>query len=311
MTYRLGLLGYLGDGVTRPANLGLLDQIEALRWVRGNIAAFGGDPEAVTVFGQSAGGDAAAHLMIARGAEGLFHRAIIQSSPIGVMPGRSRMVARMMAAAEAVTAEADIEDLLAAQPRVEPSVARHGLRAGMPFGVQYGHDPLPPETELDEAWREAAARIEVLIGSTDREAAFFVGKALGERLLRRWTTTPSAVGTALVRRLVAGLTERIYGRGVLAFAERHHRAGGRGQRYLLTWGVPGNPCAGAHTIDLPLLFGTPATWREAQLVAGVEEADLVRSGRRLRRLWADFARCGDLGVVSEPGLIEVRALPVD
>lgn len=79
VTYRLGLLGYLGDGADRPANLGLLDQIEALRWVRTNISAFGGDAESVTVFGQSAGGDATAHLMIARGTEGLFRRAIIQS----------------------------------------------------------------------------------------------------------------------------------------------------------------------------------------------------------------------------------------
>lgn len=67
VTYRLGLFGYLGDGRTSPANLGLLDQIEALRWVHCNIAAFGGDTANVTIFGQSAGGDAAAHLMIAEG----------------------------------------------------------------------------------------------------------------------------------------------------------------------------------------------------------------------------------------------------
>ncbi len=303
VTYRLGLLGYLGDGSSRPPNLGLLDQIEALRWVRRNIAAFGGDPAAVTVFGQSAGGDAAAHLMIAKGAEGLFRRAIIQSPPLGVMPGRSRMAAEMMRAAETITTEADVEDLVAAQPGVAPPFARHGLRAGMPFGVQYGHDPLPAETDLDEAWSEAASRVDVLIGSTDREAAFFVAKVAGGLVDRRWAAP-------VVRRLVARLTDAIYGRGVLAFAERHHRAGGRGQRYLLTWGVRGNPFAGAHTIDLPLLFGDPGTWRHSELVAGVDPDDLVRSGRRLRRIFADFARTGDVGVISEPGLIEVRELPV-
>ncbi len=303
VTYRLGVLGYLGDGASRPANLGLLDQIEALRWVGSNIAAFGGDPESVTVFGQSAGGDAAAHLMIAKGAEGLFRRAIIQSPPIGVMPERSTMAAEMMQAAEALSAEADVDDVLAAQPGVEPPFARYGLRAGMPFGVQYGHDPLPPEEELDAAWSEAAQRIEVLVGSTDREAAFFVAKVAGDRLMRPWAA-------GLVRGLVARLTDRIYGRGVLAFTDRHHRAGGRGQRYLITWGAPGNPFAGAHTIELPLLFGHPDAWLDTELVAGVDPDDLRRSGRRLRGLWADFARHGDIGVVSEPGLIEVRDLPV-
>ena len=63
VTYRLGLFGYLATGTGRPANLGLLDQLEAFRWVQRNISAFGGDPERVTAFGQSAGGDAVAHLM--------------------------------------------------------------------------------------------------------------------------------------------------------------------------------------------------------------------------------------------------------
>lgn len=303
VTYRLGLLGYLGDGASRPANLGLLDQIEALRWVRTNIAAFGGDPDAVTVFGQSAGGDATAHLMIAKGAEGLFHRAIIQSPPIGVMPGRSEMAARMMQAAEAVTAEAHIDEVLAAQPGVEPPFAKYGLRAGMPFGVQYGHDPLPAEADLDAAWSEAAGRVEVLIGSTDREAAFFVAKAAGGLMSWRWAAP-------FVRRLVTRLTDRIYGRGVLAFADRHHHAGGRGQRYLIRWGAPGNPLAGAHTVELPLLFGHPETWAGAEIVDGADARDLDRSGRRLREIWAAFARSGPVGVVSEPGLIEVRDLPV-
>ncbi|WP_435201112.1 carboxylesterase family protein [Janibacter sp. GS2] len=303
VTYRLGLLGYLGDGESRPANLGLLDQIEALRWVRTNIASFGGDPGAVTVFGQSAGADATAHLMIAKGTEGLFRRAIIQSPPIGVMPDRSGMAAAMMRTAEAVTAEADVDDVVAAQPGVHPPFVRYGVRAGMPFGVQYGHDPLPAEADLDAAWSEAARRVDVLIGSTDREAAFFVAKAAGEHLTRPWAAP-------FVRRAVARLTEGIYGRGILAFADRHHRAGGRGQRYLLTWGVPGNPYAGAHTVDLPLLFGHPETWRGAELVAGVDPEDLRRSGRRLRQMWGDFARTGHLDVVSEPGLIEVRDLPV-
>lgn len=315
VTYRLGLLGYLGDGATRPANLGLLDQIEALRWVRTNIAAFGGDPDEITLFGQSAGGDAIAHLMIAEGAEGLFRRAIIQSPPIGVMPGRSAMTDAMMRIAQSLTDETDIDDVLAAQPTVEPSIARHGMSAGMPFGVQYGHHPLPAERDLDAAWSEAAQRVDVLIGSTDREASLFIAKALGGRPLSPWVAPlrgsfVAPLGGAFVRRVGQALTDRIYGRGILDFAERHHRAGGRGQRYLITWGVPGNPYAGAHTIELPLLQGKLATWLDADLVAGVDPDDFERSGRTLRRIFANFARTGDVGVICEPGLIEVRELPV-
>ncbi|RAF56753.1 carboxylesterase, partial [Burkholderia multivorans] len=74
VTYRLGVLGYLGQGRPEHSNLGLLDQISALRWVQRNIAAFGGAPDNVTLAGQSAGADACAHLMIAEATDGLFSR---------------------------------------------------------------------------------------------------------------------------------------------------------------------------------------------------------------------------------------------
>ncbi|WP_165689049.1 carboxylesterase family protein, partial [Mycobacteroides abscessus] len=102
VTFRLGILGFLGDGESVPANLGLLDLAESLRWVQRNIAAFGGDPDLVTVFGQSAGGDAAAHLMISEGTAGLFRRAIIQSAPLGLSRGRARMNRAMTKAIGAV-----------------------------------------------------------------------------------------------------------------------------------------------------------------------------------------------------------------
>ena len=91
VTYRLGLFGYLGWGHHRPANLGLLDQLEAFRWVGRNIAAFGGDRHRVTAFGQSAGADAVAHLMAVPEAPSLFSRAILQSPPLGITRGRAGM----------------------------------------------------------------------------------------------------------------------------------------------------------------------------------------------------------------------------
>ncbi len=88
INYRLGSLGWLAHPALAPragapaANWGLLDQIAALRWVRANVASFGGDPDAVTVAGQSAGALSVMDLMVAPGAEGLFSRAIIQSPPL-------------------------------------------------------------------------------------------------------------------------------------------------------------------------------------------------------------------------------------
>jgi carboxylesterase type B len=86
VNYRLGALGYMAHPELTAesphgssGNYGLLDQIEALRWVRDNIARFGGDPDNVTVFGESAGALSAIELMASPLARGLFHRVIIQS----------------------------------------------------------------------------------------------------------------------------------------------------------------------------------------------------------------------------------------
>ncbi|XP_047108818.1 esterase FE4-like [Schistocerca piceifrons] len=94
INYRLGILGFLstGDEVV-PGNAGLKDMVAALRWVRHNIAAFGGDPENVTVFGQSAGAIAANMLMYSRLAAGLFRRVIAQSGAASIATGSARNMA--------------------------------------------------------------------------------------------------------------------------------------------------------------------------------------------------------------------------
>ncbi|XP_075045384.1 fatty acyl-CoA hydrolase precursor, medium chain-like isoform X2 [Mixophyes fleayi] len=85
--YRLGLLGFFstGDEAAR-GNYGLLDQVAALRWVQENIDSFGGDPQSVTIFGQSAGGVSVSSLVLSPLARGLFHRAIAESG-VSLVPG--------------------------------------------------------------------------------------------------------------------------------------------------------------------------------------------------------------------------------
>lgn len=173
VTYRLSLFGFLGSAAGRPANLGLLDLVEALRWTQRNIAAFGGDPDKVTLFGQSAGGDAIAHLMAASGAQGLFRRAIVQSPPLGIARGRARMSEAMAEAAAGIEESAAASEVVAAEAAVVTRAAPFRLLAAMPFGTQYGFPPLPAEDALDEAWSAAAPHVDLLIGWTRREVALF------------------------------------------------------------------------------------------------------------------------------------------
>lgn len=79
LNYRLGSIGFLSVGGDAPGNAGLKDQVLALKWIRDNIAAFGGNPNEVTIFGQSAGAASVHYLMLSPMASGLFHRAICQS----------------------------------------------------------------------------------------------------------------------------------------------------------------------------------------------------------------------------------------
>ena len=95
VNYRLGLLGFLdlsslpdGKAFSRSGNLGVLDQVEALRWIKRNIAAFGGDPEQVTIFGHSAGAGSVALLASIDEAQGLFKRAIMQSGSVAFTSSR-------------------------------------------------------------------------------------------------------------------------------------------------------------------------------------------------------------------------------
>jgi hypothetical protein len=84
LNYRLGNLGFLAFDDNTSGNYGISDYLTGLKWVKKNIAAFGGDSERVTIFGESAGGAAVRALLASPPARGLFHRAIMQSSPAGI-----------------------------------------------------------------------------------------------------------------------------------------------------------------------------------------------------------------------------------
>ena len=296
VTYRLGLLGFLGDGDTHPANLGLLDLIEALRWVQEHIAAFGGDPERVTVFGQSAGADAVAHLLAADGTERLLGRVILQSAPFGIRGRREAMHERMLRAAGPLTAEMSLDELAAAQERAQQASRRGGLRSGMAFSPRYGAAPLPPEANMEAAWRRRAGGLDVLVTWTSEEAAFFV--ELLPRL-RSITATP-LVGRPLRVPLVRLLTDAVYRRDGRRFARLLAGAGARVQTAQFSGRPLGSRIGAAHAVDVALLFPNTDAWADAALLAPEGAQSLVEAGAGMRAAWAEFARTGRIAASHLP-----------
>ena len=102
VNHRLNMLGFLdlsemGEAYKNSGNLGMADLVESLRWVKRNIAAFGGDPDNVTIYGQSGGGGKVSTLMQMPAADGLYHRAIIQSGVMrsGLLGGNRELSRRI------------------------------------------------------------------------------------------------------------------------------------------------------------------------------------------------------------------------
>lgn len=292
INYRLGALGYLKlDGVS-PGNLGLLDQIAALRWVRDNIEAFGGDPAAVTVVGQSAGAHSIVCLMAAPAARGLFHRAIVQSAPLGLGIAGKRTADRtarfFTAALRADPRTATVPEILAAQAKaIARAAGPGGLYSVPPFCPAADTEPLPGSAR----WLgDAAARahdVAVLIGTTrDEMNAFLNGKP---ELAPLEAFSPVRKGLDGAKKAV---TKFVFETPSRKFADRLVAAGGKVFSYRFDWSAPGSGFGACHCIDLPFLFGDAESWAAAPMLAGTEWDELSDLGHRLRQAWISFTRTG-------------------
>jgi para-nitrobenzyl esterase len=179
VTYRVGVfggfeLGDLGDGF--DDNLCLRDQLAALAWVRDNIAAFGGDPNRVTLFGESAGATSVLALLASPAAAGLFARAIAQSPALPLMADREtraeqaqRFLHRLDVSAGELKTLPQRELRRAAGELQLASVATTPTLA---HGLTYGVDLLPVHP-IEAARTGATARIPLVIGSNRREGSLF------------------------------------------------------------------------------------------------------------------------------------------
>ncbi|MYY09702.1 carboxylesterase family protein [Streptomyces sp. SID4919] len=312
LNYRLGIEGF-GVFPDAPANLGLLDQIAALRWVRDCVAAFGGDPERVTVFGESAGAISVAALLTAPAARGLFRRAVVQSgAPIALPLARARATTEAVArrlgvpATVAALAGVDRDRLLAAQTEVTGKGTP--LTGGHSFQPAVDGDLLPrdPAVALAEG---ASAEVEVLMGTnTEEYRLWFVPGGLTERVgrftlrLALWKTrTPARI----LRAYRAGRPGALPGEllGALAadklllvpqtrLADARRAGPARTFVYEFGWPSPVRGLGACHALELGFVFdtlGRPGTDALTGPDAPQELADAMHAA------WVRFAATGDPG----------------
>ncbi|MFI6262342.1 carboxylesterase family protein [Micromonospora sp. NPDC051006] len=290
VNYRLGALGYLRAPGISPGNLGLLDQIEALRWVRANAEALGGDPENVTVIGQSSGAHSVACLLGVAQARPLFRRAVLQSPPLGLgLVGEARagrVAERFLARLGQDPRDASPAEIVTAQQLAERDLAgRLGLGFAPVYGPVAGVDPLPDEREWRIACRTDAAELEVVLGTTRREIAYFLaGGPVSQRV--------PLVGRAVENGLIGLATRSVFARPTLRFARLLARGGARVFAYRIDATCSTSPYQACHCSDLPWLFGDEAAWAQAPMLAGQLWTDVADRGGSLRSAWLSFAARG-------------------
>lgn len=182
--YRLGALGFLAHAALRGAGEGayaIADQQAALRWVRDNIAAFGGDPANVTIFGESAGGWSTCYHLTAPGSRGLFDKAIIESgactskdsvTPVAAAEAGGEAYAAELGCADPATA-ADCLRALPVKTLMGARARRRGLLGIDSWGPASGADVLP-ERPQDAIAAGRLAAVPVMLGSNRDEGRLFL-----------------------------------------------------------------------------------------------------------------------------------------
>jgi para-nitrobenzyl esterase len=328
VNYRLGALGFLkldglgGERFGATANAGLLDQVAALRWVRRNISAFGGDASNVTVFGESAGAMSVSALLAMPAARGLFQRAILQSGTGHFV--HSRRSAREIACTlldKLGIAEGDAQKLVQV-PLGELIVAQETQRDYIRWGTR-GLAFLPtlddvtlPEHPVDAVSRGAAAAHSLLVGTNRDEWKLFHfnGSEKFERAqleARVEASLPEPDRAQRARWLIEAYraargaeacplelfsaidSDRTFRLPAIRMAEAQSRHQAGTYKYLFSWASPAfdGALGACHALELPFVFGTLGIPGLAEITGdGPVARDL---SRHMMDAWVAFARSGD------------------
>ena len=339
INYRLGALGFLGhrdlqdpDGLL--GNWGIHDQLAALRWVRGHIAAFGGDPHNVTVFGESAGGFSVSALLGIPAASGLFRRAIVQSGGVWVhsVEEAERTADRLAAALGVARCS---RESLQGVPATELVAATEelGRRRPDPGMLPLPHLPvvdgaLIPTHPLTAVADGAASGVDLLIGTNRDEVTLFgLGNpalmALDADGVHRWiaNAVPDIPADEVIdcyRAARQSRTEPVEPRDVwiaagtdlvfrwpsLQLAATHGGHSARSFVYLFDWESPAfdGILGSCHALELPFVFGAVQE-PVVQMFSG-RGPEVEALSRNMQAAWLSFARNG---VPSHDGIGEWSA----
>lgn len=324
INHRLNVFGSLYVGEHAPgfaaesANLGVLDQVEALRWVRDHIAQFGGDAGNVTIFGQSGGAAKVTALLGAPAAKGLFHKAIVQSGS-GLWRLGSQEKARQ--ATHALLRELGLDRSTAGrihQLPVAQIVVAYSKLLGQTGGVSEFRPTLDHVVFHEEPYDPRATRlasdVPVLVGYAEQEATFFLAgnpanftisdaqlQARVQKFLRLSAPATRELlqsyaaqypGSTPSQRLIALASDYNYKLPTLAFADRQADLGAAPvHAYAFEWASParGGVLGAAHTAEVPFIFGT----LDAARALVQDSPDQLQVRDRIGAIWGQFARTGN------------------
>jgi len=312
INYRVGALGFLViDNPSCTPNVGLLDQVAALEWVRDNISAFGGDPDNVTIFGESAGGGSVLSLLAMPAAVGKFQRAIVQSGATDLLLDRER--ALLVTEAVAHCAGLGHVDVDALRSMSGPDLIAAQAQAAGELFMTVGTMPFHPCVDgvvLPQTWLEAAASgfnpVPVIIGTTRDEMDLFklfdpAAATLDDAGLRaRLGATGKNVDALIDAYAATGTTAPpdVWARvntdtamwlHALAIAEARS-AHGPTWMYRFDWEAASPDMGAPHGVDIPFPFTTIDVDGWDTFIEDSEQAMSLASV--IQRSWADFANDG-------------------
>ena len=316
INHRLNLFGYLYlPGFPDSGNAGTLDLVLALRWVRDNIAAFGGDPGCVTLIGQSGGGAKIATLMAVPAAAGLFHRAVTMSGqqltasgPLHAA-GRARVLLDELGVPPGSAATLPLRDLQQAHAStIDPYIGRGPVYLGPVLDERtLTRHPFYPDAPPQ------SAGVPMMIGNTHDETRSLIGRSDTAAWTVDWNELPRKLEQELrvdisgdvvmaeYRRLYpdyspsdvffAATTAGRSWRAAIVEAELRAAQGSPAWAYQLDWRAPadGGKWGAFHTLDIPLMFGTLGA--PGSLTGDGEIARRVSA--TLQQALLAFARSGD------------------
>ena len=332
--HRLNLFGYLnlaeigGERYASSGNVGMLDIVAVLEWVRDNIANFGGDPDNVLIYGQSGGGGKVSHLMVLAAAKGLFHRAIVES-------GSTLRSGSADAAAERATIILDVlgiprsdinklhslptSALMRVQPEVQRRFAANGR--GPAAGGLGGWSPIVdgkviPAHPFDPGAPDVSTNVPMLIGTclnemvngTDNpERETLTGEELEKRVTARYKDHAADIIAAYRREypkespfgLWAAISAAGMRQNAIAQAERKAAQGGApAYMYIYAWRTPalGGQIGTFHSSEITFAFDNASlcTHYSANDPGGMALSS------KMGEAWAAFARSGKPGHTGLP-----------